>query len=89
MIGHREFSSLDSEFESHIFVIAPPSTPTNTNMSTPIPIPGLSKKWKRPPAGIRGNREELGGPDLGDPKIAPSSAPALRVPMDGQESNAT
>lgn len=74
---------------SRVSAIAPPSTPTNTNMSTPIPIPGPSNKRKRPPAGSKDEREELGGPDPEDLEIAPPSAPALRVPTRGEEFGAT
>lgn len=58
-------------------------------MSAPIPIPGPSKKRKRPLTGSQGKREELGGPDPGDLEIGPSSAPALRVRTHGQKFNAT
>ena len=64
--------------------IAPPSTPTNTDMSTPFLVPDPSKKRKRPLPGSQGGGEGSGGQDPEDIEIRPPSAPPLRIRSDGQ-----
>jgi len=68
---------------AQLSTIAPPSTPTTTNMGTPFPIPSSSKKRKRPITGGQGKGEGSDRRDPEDLEIRPPSAPPLRVRPDG------
>ena len=65
-------------------VIAPPSTTTNTDMSLPYSVSGLSKKRKHSAAEDREKGVGSSGTGLGDPD-GPPPAPAHREHLQGQE----
>lgn len=72
-------------------VIAPPSTPINTDMSLQNYDPGSLKQERQLPGSggnAEGNREGMSGQGPGGLEIGRSIVPAHGVPSQGQELNA-
>ena len=73
-------------------VIAPPSTPINTDMSLQNYDPGSSKQERQLPGSsdnAEGNREGMSGQGPGGLEVGRSIVPAHGAPSQGQELNAT